>query len=75
MENGRVDASTVRVGRIKYEEVVMRRVGLIVVMLVSVAACSSGTGAIEVTGNTGMCTNSGGRFYGEPPAGSNLPGG
>lgn len=53
----------------------MRRIGLIVVMLVSVVACSSGTGAIEVTGNTGMCTNSGGRFYGEPPAGSNLPGG
>lgn len=40
------------------------------------AACSNdpGSQATDVTGNTGMCTNSATRFYGEPLAGTNLPG-
>lgn len=52
----------------------MHRAGLTVAILVLVVACSSSTEAIEVNGNTGMCTNSGTRFSGEPLAGTRLPG-
>lgn len=56
------------------KEVVMYRVGLIVAILVSVAACSSSAEPIEVNGNTGMCTSSGTRFSGEYLEGTQLPG-
>ena len=48
------------------------RVLLIVVVLA--AACSTGSQATEVTGDTGMCTPSEAVFSEEPLEGTNLPG-
>jgi hypothetical protein len=44
--------------------------------ILTLAACSNGAASqtTEVTGNTGMCTNSATRFSGEPLPGTNLPG-
>lgn len=52
------------------------RTVLVVAMFALAAACTSDTGSqvSDVTGNTGMCTNSDTRFSGEPLEGTRLPG-
>jgi hypothetical protein len=52
----------------------MRRVGVAVVALTLVSACSSDPESVEVTGETGYCQVASAEFSGEPLTGSNLPG-
>lgn len=52
----------------------MRRVGVAVVVIMSVSACSGDPAPFDVTGETGYCGAEGTEFSGEPLAGTNLPG-
>jgi len=52
----------------------MRRVGVAVVALILVSACSSDPASIDVTGETGYCGSASAEFAGEPLTGTNLPG-
>jgi hypothetical protein len=59
---------------VRTKEVVMRRIALVLAILGSVVACSSGTETVAVTGSTGMCATLEAEFSGERLAGANLPG-
>jgi len=50
------------------------RVGLAVIVAMSVTVCSSGTEVVDVTGETGMCSTMDVEFSGDPLPNANLPG-